>query len=153
MSLAFPVTFAGVKDRDIENVKTCLAKFLLWLNLIIHSLLDRAEFLSNSEEGHDHTRQCLLQTVILHLPLSQTFTLPFALIPPPADHLPASALPLMLLWKDAAIPSQNLPFLPLLHHYCLFSWIIPFGLKHALLLLSPLFKNSSLNYSNSLSAL
>lgn len=90
MSLAFPVTFAGVKERDIENVKTCLAKFLLRLNLIICSLLDLAEFLSDSEEGHDHTRQCVLHTVrvVLRHCAHSTPSYLSDFSPPPPPHPP-----------------------------------------------------------------
>lgn len=93
MSLEFPITFAEVKERGIENVKTCLAKFLLWLNLIILSLFDWAEFLSNSKEGHEpHTSVCAPHCqgspsallLILHLPISQTFHPPLCPHPTPS---------------------------------------------------------------------
>lgn len=165
MSLAFPVTFARVEERDIGNVKTCLAK-LLWLSLIIWPLLVCTEPLSDSEWGHDHTRQCVLHAVRATLQHCCSFYTSTSLRPhiplcphgpswpPLVPSFPASALPLMW-WQTCSgkkrvcsyerparatpIPSQHLQDFAPSVSFCLFSWIVPFGLKYALLL-SPVFK-------------
>ena len=86
------VTFAGVKERDIGNVKTRLAKLhFCWTEFFAFSS-SAAALLGGGEEAHEHASQWALPTgseplLALYPRASQTGDAPLGLGPPPAGHL------------------------------------------------------------------